>query len=256
MNYSKKIITLSLLFLTHINTSLLCAQELQEETVKKQIATLMNEIQAIQEHPYFTNRDFAMAAVSAVIGSVIGHLGTCAIANLLEQKTTVKPRYFTPSEWTFPLPLTTVGGAVYGGYLYLYSSNLKFLAEHLNQPLLVTVVGGKSNQLNQRLDEFYVSQRFPKAVAFKELTKLRESISSLIEALSKLTEKSAKAEARRIVPTLLTFSEATKDAMLLLKSDPRWFEECNASTLAMTQANIEGHQNAQFTATAIQLAHK
>lgn len=252
MNYSKKIILYSLVFVTPILPSFTHTPE----PIAPHINTLIQRIKALPEQPHFTRNDLTAAALCSLIGSVIGHLGTCAIANLLDQTTQIKPRYFTPTEWKFPLPLTTIGGALYGGYLYLYSSNLKILAENLNLSLLTTVTVGKADQTTKRLDEYYVSQRFPRAIAFKELTKLRENLSNLINALSKLNDKKSRVEAKYIVPELISFSTTVKNTMLTIKSDPRWLEECNAATLAMTQANIEGHQNAQCTTTAIQLAHQ
>jgi hypothetical protein len=252
MNYSKKIIMGLVLVVAHAFPSLGYSQE----TIDPRISTLVKRIQALPEHPHFTPNDFALAAVCSMVGSIIGHLGTCAIANLLDQTTPIKPRYFTPSQWNFPLPLTTVGGGLYGGYLYLYHSNLTFLAKNLNQPLLSILLTGKADQTVTRLDEFYVNHRFPRTVAFKELTQLRENLSALINTLSNLTDKRSRAAAKQFIPELLSFSHTVKNTMLLIKSDPRWLEECNAETLAMTQANMQGYQNAQSTTTAIQLAHQ
>ena len=258
MNRSQKIMLMSLLVLAHLTTTVSYAQE-AATTAQQEIETTLKRIQKM---PFsicdLPTSDFVVAGFFSLLGAAAGHLCVNAIAHLVDQETTktINPTLFHPGKWGKSLWLGTVGGAATVGYLTLAASGPKFLAQQVNQPLLAAVIASKPTDLKNTLDGIYVSDRFARAVAFRDLNTLRTTLCSILESFTKLKGKPGYSEAKNLTPAVVSYIAAVKEAMLTIKSDPRWFEECNASTLAMTQAHIQGCQNAQLASTVIQLAHQ
>ena len=253
MNYSKKVL-LSLLIITQ-TSPLFCAEK--DSTVTEQ--DIVGTVERIKNIPTYISdlptSDVVVSGIFAVLGAAASHVCVCAVAHLLDKNTDIELSFFHPEKWGISLWLGTVGGAAVTGYLSLTSFGPKFLAQQINQPLLTAVMTTKPYELKNSLDNLYVSNRFPRAAAFRDLDALKYTLSALLESFTKLKGKAGYAEAKRLTPTIMAYIANVKDTMLTIKNDPRWLEECNASTLAMTQANIQGHQNAQLAGTMIQLAH-
>ncbi len=256
MNQCKKITLLSLLFVAQATTTIFCTQK-ANPTAEQTIDITMQRIQRI---PFYisnlSNSDFLWIGGFSFIGAAIGHIITGATIQLLDPEMKPVPRLFQPKKWTASQWLGTLGGAFIGGCGKLYVTNPAFLAQQVNQPLLATILTTPTANLKNSFDAIYVSDRFPRAAAFKDLDTLRNTLSRILESFIKLKGKAGYAEAKNLTPTIVSYITMVKDAMLIIKNDPRWLEECNASTLAMTQANIQGHQNAQLAETVIQLAHR
>ncbi len=253
MDYSKKIL-FSLLIITQI-APIFCLEK-NSATTEQDIAGTIECIKGIPTYiSDLPTSDFVAAGILSVLGAAAGHTGVCAIAHLLDKNTGIELSFFHPQKWGTSLWLGTIGGAAAIGYITLRSFGPKLLAQQINQPLLTAVMTTQPHELKNTLDGIYVSNRFPRAAAFRDLDALKYTLSTLLESFTKLNGKAGYTEAKRLTPTIMTYIANVKDAMLTIKNDPRWLEECNASTLAMTQANIQGHQNAQLAGAVIQLAH-
>ena len=252
MNFVRKIFILSLLL-----TPVLPVLASTPQTAENFIATTVQRIQNMPTSMIdLPTSDFLWAGGFALLGAAIGHICTSAFVQLLDPEMKPVPRFFQPHKWGKGQSFGTVGGAAALGYLSLAYSGPKARAACINQPLLIAVVGTQHDTLKIALDDLYVSHRFPRAAAFRDLDILRITLAAILESFTKLKGKIGYSEAKQLTPDLLAFAQAVKEAMLLLKKDPQWLNECNAATLAMTQANIQGCQNAQLAGTVIQLAHR
>ena len=254
MNQCKKIVLFSLLFVAHITTTVSYAQKTSptaEEAISITIQRIQNMPTSVINLP---TSDFLWAGGFALLGAAIGHICTSAFVQLLDPEMKPVPRFFQPHKWSKSQWFGTVGGTAALGSLSLAYSGPKARAACINQPLLAAVLTAKPNNLKSTLDGMYVSDRFARAAAFRDLDTLRITLGAILESFTKLKGKAGYTEAKNLTPAIVSYITMVKDAMLTIKNDPQWLNECNASTLAMTQANIQGCQNAQLAGTVIQLA--
>jgi|GEM_PF-2852795 len=197
--------------------------------------------------------DYLMAAGCALLGAIIGHLTTAAVLTVLGEQRNV--HFFDVRNYDKPDFIGTVGGATLFASGALCVSSLQFLAQQVNEPLLVIVLTKKGDALLNELGHFFVSHRFPRAAAFNELDVLRKNLIDILAKLERAKGTPDHEAIKPIIADMLTFLDNVRDAMVLVKNDPRWLEECNAATLALAQANLQAHQNAQLANNVIQLAH-
>ncbi len=255
MNQFKKNALFSLLFATQVTTTISHAQE----TAPTAEQTIDITMQRIQKIPFYisnlSSSDFLAVGCCAVVGAAIGHISTCAIAHLLDKNTNIELSFYNPEKWGKSLWLGTVSGAIILGRTSLTSFGPESLAQQVNQPLLTVVIGSEPNDLKNTLDGMYVSNRFARAAAFRDLDILRNTLSLILNSFTKLKGKAGYSEAKSLTPVIMSYIAQVKDAMLNIKNDPRWLEECNASTLAMQQATMNHNHNAQLAGAVVQLAH-
>jgi hypothetical protein len=112
-----------------------------------------------------------------------------------------------------------------------------------------------TEELTDTVDRRFVTERFPRAIAFNKLTSLREALNKLFGLLKETQYKKPSRHFAVINRTLITNLNHVDNVLLLLKSDPRWFDECNAHTLKQAQGVQEANHNAQLAGTAVHLAH-
>ncbi len=221
-------------------------------------------VSAIEELPLkFTDRpkldqlkDAACGALVVLVGAGFGHIATCAIINVLGGADQT-PQFFQPSKWTTPVAIGTVAGAALSIYPVSYMSYKDALTKKIDKKLLTAVIAYQddSAKLSKAIDQLFISSRFPRAMAFAQLNALRSHFADMNDLFELLTEKPYGDQIKELLPAIQGCLTALADAMLVVKNDPRWYEECNAQTLANSQANLQAHQNAQATSGLIQLAH-
>jgi len=253
MNQCKKIILLSLLLVAQI-TTVSYTQEVQ--TTAEAITTTIERIQNMRTSLInLPASDFLYAGGCGLLGAAIGHICTSAFVQFLNPEIKVIPRFFQPHKWNGSQWIGTVGGATACGSLSLAYSSPKAHAARINRPLLIAVITAQPHNLTITLDKMYVSDQFARAAAFKDLNTLRITLTAILESFTKLKGKPGYSEAKNLTPAIVSYITIVKDAMLTIKNDPQWLAECNASTLAMGQANIQSCQNSQLATTVIQFAH-
>lgn len=259
MNIYKKCIALFLI--TAPTVQFLCAAQ-EPTTIEyttQHVSTVLQNVQAVPTSMTdLSGSDVFLIGTNALMGAVVGQFVTRAGRTILNPRGPVNSdNVFDPSSWSTGVKAGSLLGGVIGAVGCSHFVGLKTIAQMINQPLLViTLSSSVPAELTKALDTLFISHRFPRAAAFNELDTLRQQLSDILSRFEKLRGKPAYDQAKLLIPAILTFSTAVKDAMLVVKNDPRWFEECNASTLAMTQANIQSYQNAQLATSVIQLAHQ
>lgn len=199
-------------------------------------------------------QDYAIAAGFAVLGAVVGHLGSVAILKVLG--TERKVYFFSLGDYDTTDYISVFGGAALFSSGTWCLSSLRFLAQQVNQPLLTVVLTETPETLLTALSGFFISHRFPRAAAFNELDTLRKNLAEIVTKFERIRETKEYENVKPLVADLLMFLDAVRNAMVIVKNDPRWLEECNAATLALAQANFQAQQNAQLANTVIQLAHQ
>ncbi len=197
-----------------------------------------------------------LSTLSVLVGAAFGHLAVCAVTNVLggyDQS----PLFFKPREWSKSVTVGTLVGAGLGAYPSMYASFTQSLAKKIDRKLLNTAFYFQNDavSLKQSLDVLFVSARFPRAAAFISLEALRSHLADINDLFELLTDKPYGDQIKMLLPYVQYSLDAVIQAIITLKSDPRWFEECNAQSLSNTQATLNAQYNAQAVGGLIQLAN-
>lgn len=254
-NRKKKTLYLLLCFVSTYCTSAFPAisANISSTAVEQRVSLLLQNV-ADTPTPQLV-QDYLVAAGLGLLGAIIGHITSVAVLKVLgDRERTV--RFLNLSDYDTIDYISTFGGAAFFASGTLCFSSLNFLSQQVNQPLLTIVLTESPDTLPVALSLFFVSHRFPRAAAFNELDILRKNLADIVAKLERAKGTPAYENIKPLLADLLTFLDAVRNAMITVKNDPRWLEECNAATLALAQANIQAQQNAQLANTVIQLAHQ
>lgn len=238
--------------LAHTSLFAAISTDISSTAVEQRVSLVLERVAATPT-PRLT-KDYAIAAGFALLGAVSGHLTLVAVSRVLG--TDRHARFLKLGDYDTPDYISTFGGAALFASGTLCLSSLRFLAQQVNQSLLTVVLVEKPEILLTALSNFFISHRFPRAAAFNELDSLRKNIADIITKFERVRGTKAYEDSKPLVADLLMFLDAVRAAMITVKNDPRWLEECNAATLALAQANFQAQQNAQLANTVIQLAHQ
>lgn len=110
-------------------------------------------------------------------------------------------------------------------------------------------------EITNTLDRTFVSENFPRTAAFKELNFIRDSLKRVYELVIALQATKPNRNFEEVKAALSANISLVEATLLLIKSDIRWFEECNATNLSKVQATQQANFNAKLAGSAINLAH-
>jgi len=192
----------------------------------------------------------------AAFGALAGNLTAYAIGNLFGEYR--QPRVLHPSEWGFFVTTSTaagLGAALYTAYSLEYPSGI---AKKLDQALITLIIknrNSESSDLVADLNKYFVLQQFPRMAAFTAIESLNKKLAKVNELLAHIKTLKAKDDFAQLSYKIDMTCEYAKNAMVTLKQDPRWLEECSAHAVTLAQQNMQAHQQGQLATSIIQFAH-
>lgn len=192
---------------------------------------------------------------AGAFGTIAGNLTAVAFLNLVgynEQVKMPQPGQWGKMEW-----LGTVGGASAAIAYAYYAEYLSGIAKRIDAPLLVLALKNKGEEslLMKDLNSYFITQQFPNMAAFTTLEKNRSKLSYVFELLTKLEVSRQKTTFSDLKANVTIALEALDFAMLTVKNDPRWLQECSAHAMTMASQSMQANNDAQFASAIISLAH-
>ena len=161
--------------------------------------------------------------------------------------------------WNTAQMITTPASMILVGKVLSDSEKPEGIAKNPAQNnLLRALLLCKSNaEIQKTLDQIFITEHFPRAIAFQQLSNLKASLNKICKLLVTIHTKDKKSPHifNTLVNALSHDIHVVDNALLLIKNDPRWFEECNAHTLKQSQAVHEARLNAELAGSAVDLAH-
>lgn len=196
----------------------------------------------------------------AIVGGLFGGgctlLVTRAITNIFQAK---KREWdsFDPSTYTWVEFGTGPIGALWVTKMIGDNFKPEAVAKEANENGLLNLILESTTvqEIQTALDEKFITHRFPRSQAFTQLAYLRIRITHLKDLITKYNAKRSNRNFNKIQAALNANLKKIDSALLILKKDSRWFEECNAHTLNRAQGIQETQQKAEFAGAAINLAH-
>lgn len=202
----------------------------------------------------------AWVALSALGGAGGTYLGKKALENIFNtpdfgESNPVK--FFDLTQWSLTETIVTpLGSAFFASIMMDYYKPEKVATEANKNGLLNLILESTTaEEIQTALDEKFVIHRFPRSQAFAELAGLRTTIIHLIDLITEHNANRSNPDFKKIKSALNANLKKVDFALLVLKKDSRWFEECNAHTLNRAQGTQETQQKAEFAGAAINLAH-
>ena len=192
---------------------------------------------------------------AGAVGTITGNLAAVALLNLVGYQEQVKIPY--PSKWGKIEWLGTLGGASTAIAYTYHAEYLSGIAKKIDAPLLVLVLKNKDFEtaLMRELNTYFIAQQFPNMAAFIALEKNRSKLAYIFELLTKLEASRQKANFSDLKENITIALEALNFAILTVKNDPRWLQECSAHAMVMASQNMQAQNDAQIAAAVINLAH-
>lgn len=192
----------------------------------------------------------------SAFGAIMGNLSAVALLNIVGYKN-MEVNIPNPTLWGKMEWLGTIAGTT-TGVVYAYSTEYPSgISKKFDQNLLIIAL--KSNNDSQavikNLNSYFAMHQFPHMSAFLELQNMFANLSYVMELIKKL-EQGGKTGFTTLKKNIELVLEAVKFAMITVKTDPHWLQECQAHSMQKVQANMESQQNAQLVSSIIQFAHK
>ncbi|MFT6765521.1 MAG: hypothetical protein ACJAZS_000399 [Alteromonas naphthalenivorans] len=122
--------------------------------------------------------------------------------------------------------------------------------------LLDLVLTSETNEeVLNNLDAKYVVERFPRAASFVQLTTLRNALTHLLDITTRFNTKRPKRNFDSIRAALVSNLKKVDTAMLVVKQDARWLQECNAQTMNNIHTTQDNQFKVDLAGAAINIAH-
>lgn len=202
----------------------------------------------------------AWIALSLLGGAGGTYLGKKALENIFNTPDIGKSnpiKFGYPSQWSLTEQIVTPLGAAFFASVMMDYYKPEKVAEQANENGLLNLIleSITVEEIQTALDEKFIIHRFPRSQAFAQLAYLRTRIIHLTDLITKYNANRSNRNFTKIKTVLKTNLKKVDAALLILKKDSRWFEECNAHTLNQAQATQQTQQNAEFAGAAVNLAH-
>lgn len=248
----KYLLCTSLLFAcTALSTENFSAPDDRIENVLDTIATDFNT--SFFDLPFWTK---AQIAALTTLGGACTWLGTRAFTNIFEEtdKRVVISQW---KEWQLSQKITTPVGLIWFGKILTNAEKPEGIARNANADGLLSALltCQTTDEIKETIDARFVTERFPRAVAFQQLSTLHASLNKLFKLVKETQTIKPHRNFNKIIQLLNQNLNHVNQALLILKNDSRWFEECNAHALKQAQATQQSEHNARLAGTAINLAH-
>lgn len=196
----------------------------------------------------------------AIIGGLFGGACTLLVTRAITDVFQAKVREwdaFDPSTYTWVECGTGPIGTLWVTQAIGDNFKPEAVAKEANESGLLSLILECTTvaEIQEALDERFVIHRFPRSQAFAQLAHLRTRIIHLTDLITKYNANRSNRNLKKIKTALKANLKKVDAALLILKKDSRWFEECNAHTLNQAQATQQTQQNAEFAGAAVNLAH-
>lgn len=183
-------------------------------------------------------------------------LATRAIVNILQPKIRTL-NLLDVKSWSLPEKIVTLAAFAAFAKISFDEQTPEGIAYNANKNGLLNSLLTCSTQeeIKSTLDCAFVSEILPRSAAFAELNTIRDALKKILNLINTIQASNPNKNFNYIAETISTNINVVESTLLLIKSDPQWIEECNASRLSQMQATQQAHFNANLAGSAVQLAH-
>ena len=164
--------------------------------------------------------------------------------------------FWKPQDWNWTERSTVTLGTIWVTKWAGEQFKPEVVAKKANEDgLLALLLETSQSDLEKALDEKFIIHHFPRATAFAQLRNLHNTINHLLTLITEYNAHKPHRNFKTIKEALKNNLKQVNNALLLIKKDARWHQECNAQTLSNVHATQQNQQNAELAGAAIKLAH-
>jgi hypothetical protein len=230
-----------------------------QQTIKAEDNINSLELVADSYNTSFIDLPLKSQAGAGALGLIVGaytFLATRALTNIFQPKRR-ELDLFNVKTWTWAELMTTPLAAGFTTHWLAGESKPEVAAQRANENGLLDVIleSETNEEILKNIDAKFIVERFPRATAFAQLTSLRNTLTSLLKITTQFNIYRPHDNFDLIKETLTQNINKVDLALLVVKQDARWLQECNAQTMN----NMHSTQDAQFKSelanTAINIAH-
>lgn len=190
------------------------------------------------------------------LGSAGTYLATKAVENILSSKPN-EVNFWNLQEWSWAERGTVTIGTLWVTKYAGDQFKPEAVARKANENGLLNLLldATTEDELQQALDEKFVTHHFPRAAAFAQLNELHANITHLLDITNKHNMYRPRHNFKTLQETLKSNLKRVNTALLLIKKDSRWHQECNAYAVNRIQAAQETQQQMELAGAVLQAAH-
>ena len=112
-----------------------------------------------------------------------------------------------------------------------------------------------ADQLRSFMLQLLPLEQFPRMTAFKVFEIIHNQLNRIEEIALKAERRNKKYNARTLQQNIQYLIGHVENAMIIIKNDPLWMQECNAYSMRQTQQAMNTNNNIQLGATLVDVAN-
>lgn len=238
--------------------TLVCSITLATSTIR---AEEVNALEMVANNYRTSFLDLTVWQQLGAIGwGALGGAGTYIVTKAVENILSSKPNevnWWSPLEWHLGEQATVTVGTIWVTKHAGDQFKPEAVARKANENGLLNLLldATTEEELQKALDEKFITHHFPRAAAFAQLNELHTAITHLLDITNKHNMYRPRRNFKTLQDALKSNLKQVNAALLIIKNDARWHQECNAYTFNRVQATHEKQQQMELAGAVLHAAH-